>query len=35
MYLSPEQQVTLKAAILADATLAQIYGDGDLRDSIC
>lgn len=30
MYLSPEQQVTLKAAILADSALNQIYTDGDL-----
>ena len=30
MYLTPEQQATLKAAILADGTLAQIYSDGDL-----
>lgn len=30
MYLTTEQQVTLKAAILADGTLNQIYTDGDL-----
>ena len=30
MYLSPEQQTTLKAAILADSALNQIYTDGDL-----
>jgi hypothetical protein len=30
MYLTPEQQATLKTAILADQTLNQIYSDGDL-----
>ena len=30
MYLTPEQQATLKAAILADSALNQIYTDGDL-----